>query len=88
MLITKIYYSSNFAKKASKLSGNLVKEISKREALFRKDPFSPVLKTHKLKGKLKDLWSFSITYKHRILFETLKENEYLFHDIGGHEIYG
>ncbi len=30
--------------------------------LFITDPFTLKLKTHKLSGKLKDLWSFSLDY--------------------------
>ena len=36
--------------------------------LFVNKPFSPQLKTHKLTGKLKDLWSFSADYDLRVIF--------------------
>lgn len=87
MKIKKIYYTTHFAKKAAKLSRNLTKEVNKREQLFRTNPFHPTLKTHKLKGKLKNCYSFSITYSDRILFEFVADDEVLFYDIGGHEIY-
>lgn len=87
MVIKRIYYTKNFAQKAVELPLNLKSEIVKRERIFRKNPFQPILKTHKLKGKLKNLWSFSITFKHRILFEFVSKNEVLFFDVGGHEIY-
>ena len=36
--------------------------------LFIQDPFDSKLKTNKLSGKLKGLWSFSIEYDLRIVF--------------------
>jgi mRNA-degrading endonuclease YafQ of YafQ-DinJ toxin-antitoxin module len=65
----KIYYSSKFAKEYKKLSSSVKKKAESVEKIFRKDPFSPQLKTHKLKGRLKDYWSFSIDYKCRVIFE-------------------
>lgn len=88
MGIRTIYYTSNFAKQVKKLPHNLTRQISQREEVFRKDPFHPLLKTHKLSGKLKNLWSFSITFHHRILFEFVDKDKVLFIDVGGHEIYG
>ena len=35
---------------------------------FVNDPFDLKLKTHKLSGKLKDLWSFSLDYDLRVVF--------------------
>lgn len=40
----------------------------KKLKLFVKDPFHPQLRTHKLSGKLKGLWAFSIDYKYRVIF--------------------
>ena len=55
---------------------------------FCQDPFDPILKTHKLSGKLKGLWSFSIEYDCRVIFEFIEDNKALFIDIGSHdEIY-
>jgi mRNA-degrading endonuclease YafQ of YafQ-DinJ toxin-antitoxin module len=87
MKIKKIYYTQNFERKAKKLPRILKSEIQNREKLFRDNPFNPILKTHKLKGKLKNFWSFSIAFKQRILFEFVNKNEILFFDIGGHEVY-
>jgi addiction module RelE/StbE family toxin len=39
------------------------------------DPFHPSLRTHKLTGDLADIWSCSIDYKLRILFEFVKNSE-------------
>lgn len=59
----------------------------KREIIFRNNAFDPCLKTHKLKGKLNDHWSFSVTYSDRILFKFLKDDEVYFYNVGNHLIY-
>lgn len=42
--------------------------------LFINDPFHPQLRTHKLSGNLKDLWSFSIEYDLRVVFHFTDAN--------------
>lgn len=88
MKIKKVYYTKNFAKKASKLPMGLKSEIEEKENLFRRNVFDPSLKTHKLKGKLSNVWSFSITHKYRVLFLFTVKDEVLFFNVGGHEVYG
>ncbi len=83
----KIVYSPYFSRKFKKIPKELKKIVLERELIFRRDPFDPRLKTHKLHGKLKNHFSFSITYKHRILFEFLSEDEVLFIDVDDHSIY-
>lgn len=55
--------------------------------LFINDPFEAKLKTHKLSGKLKDLWSFSIEYDLRVVFFFTKDKpkRAVFVDIGTHD---
>ncbi len=65
-------------------------EFWNRLELFVNEPFSPQLKTHKLSGKLKDLWSFSIEYDLRVIFYFTedKPKKAIFVDIGTHkEVY-
>ncbi len=49
------------------------------------DPFDPSLKTHKLSGKLKELWSFRVDYDERILFYFTEDEKAVFVDIGSHD---
>jgi addiction module RelE/StbE family toxin len=61
-----------------------------RLEIFINDPFDPKLRTHKLSGKLKDMWSFSIEYDFRVVFFFTKEKpkKAVFVDIGTHnEVY-
>ena len=55
--------------------------------LFINNPFDQQLKTHKLSGKLKDYWSFSIEYDLRVVFYFTgdKPQKALFIDIGTHD---
>ena len=82
-----IFYSPEFKRQFRKLSKDLQMIAIKREILFRKDPFSPTLKTHKLTGRLQRIWSFSLDYKNRILFRFLGGKTVLFESVGDHSIY-
>ncbi|HSX40347.1 MAG TPA: type II toxin-antitoxin system mRNA interferase toxin, RelE/StbE family [Candidatus Saccharimonadales bacterium] len=83
----RIYYSSKFAKEYKKLPKSVKIAAEKREKLFRKSPRHPSLKTHKLTGKLKSFWAFSIDYHYRIIFEFRDKDEVWFHSVGTHAIY-
>ncbi|MBP9763103.1 type II toxin-antitoxin system YafQ family toxin [Patescibacteria group bacterium] len=83
-----VIYSSKFARAYKKLPDEVKDIAEKQEALFRKDPFDPKLKTHKLNGKLEGLLSFSIGPKHRIIFEFSKDKKVVyFHTVGDHDVY-
>ena len=83
----KILYSSKFVRSYKKLP-NKIKDLAKeKEKIFRKNPFDPKLKAHKLSGKFKNYWSFSIGYKHRIIFRFAEINVIYFYKIGTHRIY-
>ena len=83
----KIIYSSKFAKEYKKLPLRIKISAEKKEKIFKKDPFDPSLKTHKLTGKLKEYYSFSIDYQYRIIFEIVKKDVVWFHSVGTHTIY-
>lgn len=57
----------------------------KRTELFLKNPFDPALKTHKLSGRLKDLWAFSLGYDLRVVFYFFSPDQAVFVDIGTHD---
>jgi mRNA-degrading endonuclease YafQ of YafQ-DinJ toxin-antitoxin module len=87
MEITVIYFSSHFKRAMKTLPKELRVEINERAEWFKKDCFDSRLRTHKLSGKLKGLWSFSLTQKHRVLFHFMSETEVGFDDVGDHNIY-
>ncbi len=56
--------------------------------LFTVNPFHVSLRTHKLSGKLKEYWSFSIEYDLRVVFYFADKEKVVFVDIGTHkEVY-
>ena len=82
----KIYYHPQFAKSYKFLDEKIKSKAENKEKIFRENSFHFSLKTHKLKGKLKNQWSFSVDDKYRILFE-FDNNDVIFLDIGTHKIY-
>lgn len=79
--------SNRFEKSYSKLPKEVKELAKKKEFIFRDNPFDPRLDTHKLHGKDKDIWSFSITGKYRIKFIFISESDVLFLEVGTHDIY-
>lgn len=89
--IKKIVFDTSFEKKfegyKEKLSEKELNKIRERIEVFRDNPFNSRLKTHKLKGRLKDYWAFSISYSDRILFRFLDKERVFFIGIGDHSVY-
>ncbi|PIP16956.1 MAG: hypothetical protein COX44_02615 [Candidatus Portnoybacteria bacterium CG23_combo_of_CG06-09_8_20_14_all_37_13] len=83
----RIIYSSKFSREYKKLPKKFKNIAEKQEQIFRKNPFDARLKTHKLHGKLKNFYSFSIGYKYRIIFEFNKKGNIYFHSVGVHTVY-
>jgi len=82
-----IEYSSHFKRAYQKLNVVIQKKAERKETLFRKDPFSAVLETRKLHGKLKEFYSFSIDNKFRIVFKFITGKKVIFLDVGNHDVY-
>jgi len=83
-----IIYTPRFIRRYKKLPREAREAARRNEKIFRTDPFSPSLKTHKLSGGLKNFWSFSIDYRYRIIFEfSTQEDVVYFHTVGTHDIY-
>jgi mRNA-degrading endonuclease YafQ of YafQ-DinJ toxin-antitoxin module len=57
----------------------------KAMGLFSTNPFDNRLRTHKLTGKLRGLWAFSVDHKTRVIFSFPSDDEALLVDIGGHD---
>lgn len=81
-----VYYTPRFERRYGKLTASQKLHAEKKEAVFRADPFSPELRTHKLKGKLEGRWAFSVGPDLRILFRFLDGDEVLFLTIGPHDL--
>ena len=76
------------AKRFLKKNPQLAENVKTTLALLEKNAFEPQLKTHKLKGALKNSWACSVAYDLRIVFEIVRhENEdaILLQTIGTHD---
>jgi addiction module RelE/StbE family toxin len=84
-----IYYHPRFQRSYKRLDPQIRMTAERRIALFRKDVLDQRLGTHRLHGKLKSLWSFSIDSRYRVLFEFINtsQSEVIFLDIGNHSLY-
>ncbi len=54
-------------------------------SMFVHDPFDPSLATHKLGGNMRELWSFSLTPKLRIVFSFEEGNTVILVNVGSHD---
>lgn len=63
-----ILYKPTFIRQFNKLEELLQDEIIEKIELFKDKKNHKQLKVHKLTGKLKDFYSFSVNYSYRIVF--------------------
>ncbi|MCX6718995.1 MAG: type II toxin-antitoxin system mRNA interferase toxin, RelE/StbE family [Candidatus Taylorbacteria bacterium] len=82
-----IFYSSKFEKQYRKLPEVIKSMAEEKEIIFRANPFDTTLSTHKLHGKLKGHYAFSINDKYRIIFEFVNPDNIRFHYVGTHDVY-
>lgn len=82
-----IKYKPSFVREFKKLPVDLQEEALERIDLFKNKTNHKKLKVHKLKGKLKKFYSFSVTYSHRVVFEYENKKDVVFLGIGDHDIY-
>lgn len=84
-----VSFSTTFKKAFSKRIKNTLPESEfwLHVETFTNEPFNSKLKTHKLSGKLKGLWSFSIEQNIRVVFYFTKDKppKAIFVDIGTHD---
>jgi mRNA-degrading endonuclease YafQ of YafQ-DinJ toxin-antitoxin module len=74
--------------KRIRMNPELAERYREKLQEFIRDPYAPSLKTHKLHGRLKDLWAFSLTHNLRIAFYSMDASHVVFEDLGTHdEIY-
>jgi len=82
-----IEYKPKFLRKFNQLPEALKVEVEEKISLFLEDQNHSFLKTHKLTGKLKGTYSFSVNYDLRIIFTYNMKNEVSLLTIGNHDIY-
>jgi addiction module RelE/StbE family toxin len=91
--MTKLILTTSFKrafKAFIKRKPDLKQKIESKLKLLADNPYNPILRTHKLKGKLSGAWACTVEYDCRIVFcfeqnqETLEEEINLI-DIGTHD---
>ena len=73
--MVKIAFSGEFFRKLKRAHPDVQEEALYRLELFKDKSNHNFLKVHKLKGKLSDNYSFSVTYKVRIIFKWFNKSK-------------
>jgi len=79
--------SSKFEKSYKNLPRRVKEKAGEKEKIFRINPFDSRLDTHKLHGKYKEYWAFTVVNQYRIMFDFVSSNKVDFINVGTHEIY-
>lgn len=82
-----IRFTSKFRKAYKKMPKMVKQKAEEKEKIFQKDPFNSKLDAHKLHGKYKEYWAFTVVGQYRIMFAFCGGEFVDFINIGTHEIY-
>lgn len=84
----RISTTKKFDKQFKKQSSKIQKEFATRIYLFLEDIHNPILNTHQLSGKLKELWNFNVSGDIRVIFDKSFTDMIVLEAIGSHsELY-
>ncbi len=83
----KIGYRPAFVRRWKKLPLSLQTEARDKIELFKDSSNHKRLGVHKLHGRLKKYYSFSLNYEVRIIFEFQNKESVVFLDIDNHDVY-
>lgn len=84
-----LIFAPIFIRQLNKLSSDLQEEVLDKLSSFENPKNHQQLKVHKLKGILKDRYSFYINYRYRVIFSYPKTNKNIAYilSVGDHDIY-
>jgi mRNA-degrading endonuclease YafQ of YafQ-DinJ toxin-antitoxin module len=83
----RVVYTKKFIRQYSKLPPALQNAVKEKITEFSVRNHHKKLKVHKLKGKLKNYYGFSVDYSNRIVFMWDDKNTVALLDVGNHDIY-
>ncbi len=85
----KIAYTPAFIRQVKTLPDALFDEVEEKIELLKDEKNHKALKVHKLKGRLKGRYSFSVNYQIRIVFKynPRDKQEAILLAIGDHDVY-
>ena len=82
-----VSFKPSFVRQINKLEQGLVDEVLYKIDILKNSDDDATLKIHKLHGRMKNKWSFSVNYKIRIIFEYESKKEIVLLAIGDHDVY-
>ncbi len=82
-----VSYAPEFVRLYGRIELVLQDEIKEKITLFKDRSNHKTLNVHKLHGRLRGRYSFSVNYKYRIIFEYLNKTSVALITIGTHDIY-
>ncbi len=84
----RIGYAASFVRHFKKLHPALKREVVERIEEFKDPKNHRQLEVHKLTGRMRGKYAFSVNYSDRVIFEWSKDKKtaYLF-DVGDHSVY-
>lgn len=87
--MAKLIYTESYIKRAKKFARahpDIILQYEKTLRLLEINPFHPSLGLHKLKGKLKKLYSVSINISYRVCLDfIIDEDKIILVDVGKHD---
>jgi mRNA-degrading endonuclease YafQ of YafQ-DinJ toxin-antitoxin module len=83
----RVFYTPSFVRQFNTLEVPLQEEVIEKIDLFQDSKNHASLRVHKLHGRLKGRFSFSVNYKIRIVFMRLPKNDVALLAIGDHKVY-
>ncbi len=82
-----IWYKTRFIRQFNKLDPILKNEVEDTVNLLKDNKNHKKLRVHKLSGKLKECYSCSVNYSHRILFMYENKKQITLLAVGDHSVY-
>lgn len=83
----KIAFTPKFLRLLKRLPRDLQEDVITKIKLLNDTNNHHSLKVHKLKGRLKGFYSFSVDYKNRVIFEHISDDEIVLLAVGDHDMY-
>lgn len=82
-----VSYTARFVRAYKKLTSPLQEEVKQAIADFQNSSTRERLRVHKLEGRLKGRYSFSVNYATRIVFTYVNKNKAVLLTVGDHNVY-
>lgn len=82
-----VVFKPTFVRQFNKLEDLVQEEVLKVVELLKDKKYYKQLRVHKLRGRLKDCYSCSVTYNHRLVFIYETKQRIAVLSVGTHDVY-